>query len=100
MYFLAKFRFDRAENEPAKNLQIFRKKLPSVDLEDVLPERRLADAEETGVVRGASLRRRGDSGCARAKLSARSVLSFARLKAPPCARSWVEFVDPDRFISR
>ena len=24
-YFLAKFRFDTAENEPAKNLQIFRK---------------------------------------------------------------------------
>ena len=27
-YFLAKFRFDTAENEPAKNLQNFAKKLP------------------------------------------------------------------------
>ena len=28
-YFLAKFRFDTAENEPAKNLQNFRPKLSS-----------------------------------------------------------------------
>ena len=31
-YFIAKFRFDTAENEPAKNLQNFFAKLPSAGL--------------------------------------------------------------------
>ena len=68
------------------------RKLPSVDLEDVLPERRLADAEEAGVLRGTSLRRRGDSGCARAKLRARSVLSLARLKKSQDAANFTGLV--------
>ena len=50
-YFLAKFRFDTAENEPAKNLQIFAKKMQNRDLLVVLPPVHL----RRGVVRRAGL---------------------------------------------
>ena len=66
-YFVAKFRFDTAENEPAKNLQIFRKMHFSKMQAGAAPQRvvgadgRAARAEQArGAVRVASVDSRLD----------------------------------------
>ena len=69
-YFLAKFRFDTAENEPAKNLQNFAKKIANFpnfadpNPLDRAPQQRLHDARRRG--RGAP-RRRARAGSRRAR---------------------------------
>ena len=59
-YFLAKFRFDTAEIEPAKNLQIFAQKIAYVaTFRDVLANHARPPVDELGAARrpGVELRR-------------------------------------------